>query len=117
MICFAIGELGIQKLQDVYDMTYAEFQIRFFAYNSVQKKEWEKIRFIAYHALVAPYQDYKKLPKSLEKFLPLNGNKKQSSGVTDEMKQSYNARHILISTKASSRISRSQTGNSSANLR
>lgn len=89
MICFAIGELGIQKLQDVYDMTYAEFQIRFFAYNSVQKKEWEKIRFIAYHSLVAPYQDYKKLPKSLEKFLPLNGNKRQSGGVTDEMKQRF----------------------------
>ena len=89
MICFAIGELGIQKLSDVYDMTYAEFQIRFFAYNSVQKKEWEKIRFMAYHALVAPYQDYKKLPKSLEKFLSLNGNKKQSSGVTDEMKQRF----------------------------
>lgn len=69
-------------------MTYAEFQIRFFAYNSVQKKEWEKIRFMAYHALVAPYQDYKNLPKSIEKFLPLNG-KKYYSGVTDEVKKRF----------------------------
>ena len=44
---------------------------------------------MAYHSLVAPYQDYKKLPKSLEKFLPLNENKKKSSGVTDEMKQRF----------------------------
>jgi len=69
-------------------MTYAEFQIRFFAYNSVQKKEWEKIRFIAYHALVAPYQDHKKLPKSLEKFLPLGSNK-PSKGITEEVKQRF----------------------------
>lgn len=69
-------------------MTYAEFQIRFFAYNSVQKKEWEKVRFMAYNALVAPYQDYKKLPSSPEKFLPLNG-KKHSSGVNDEVKKRF----------------------------
>lgn len=69
-------------------MTYAEFQIRFFAYNSVQKKEWEKVRFMAYHALVAPYQDYKKLPNSPEKFLPLNG-KKHYSGVNDEVKKRF----------------------------
>lgn len=101
MICFAIGELGIQKLDDVYDMTYAEFQIRFFAYNSVQKKEWEKVRFMAYHALVAPYQDYKKLPKTLEKFLPLNG-KKHSIGVTDEIKQRFleETKNYLIQTQA-----------------
>lgn len=81
-------------------MTYAEFQIRFFAYNSVQKKEWEKIRFMAYHALVAPYQDYKNLPKSLEKFLPLNG-KKYYSGVTDEVKKRFleEYKNYLIQTQ------------------
>lgn len=87
-------------MSDVYDMTYAEFQIRFFAYNSVQKKEWEKIRFTAYHALVAPYQDYKKLPKNLEKFLPLNA-KKHSSGVNDEVKKRFleEYKNYLIQTQ------------------
>jgi hypothetical protein len=101
VICFAIGELGIHKLDDVYDMTYAEFQIRFFAYNSVQKKEWEKVRFMAYHALVAPYQDYKKLPKSLEKFLPL-GSSKASKGVTEEVKERFleEYRNYLTQTQA-----------------
>jgi len=82
-------------------MTYAEFQIRFFAYNSVQKKEWEKVRFMAYHALVAPYQDYKKLPKSLEKFLPLGGSK-ASKGVTDEVKHRFleEYKNYLIQTQA-----------------
>jgi len=82
-------------------MTYAEFQIRFFAYNSVQKKEWEKVRFIAYHALVAPYQDHAKLPKSLEKFLPLGGSK-TSSVVTEEVKQRFleETKKYLIQTQA-----------------
>lgn len=81
-------------LDSVYDMTYAEFQIRFFAYNNVQKKEWEKIRFSAYHALIAPYQDYKKIPKTLEKFLPLNGSHKSSnSRVSEEMKERFLAEY------------------------
>ncbi len=82
-------------------MTYAEFQIRFFAYNSVQKKEWEKVRFMAYHALVAPYQDHAKLPKSLEKFLPLNNNTAHK-GVPDEVKQRFleETKKYLIQTQA-----------------
>lgn len=56
-------------------MTFAEFQIRLFAYKRMQLEDWKKFRLVAYNALIAPYQDYKKLPKTMDKFMDLsNGN-------------------------------------------
>lgn len=70
-------------------MSYAEFLIRFYAYERVQLREWEKIRFSAYHSLIAPYQDYKKLPKTLNKFLPLSIDKNHTQELDNEMKQRF----------------------------
>jgi len=39
VISFACGELGIMRLDDVLDMSFAEFQIRLFAYKRIQLKE------------------------------------------------------------------------------
>jgi hypothetical protein len=48
VISVAIGELGCPSLKYVYDMTWAEFCIRLFAYQRLDKKEWYKVRAIAY---------------------------------------------------------------------
>jgi hypothetical protein len=77
------------RLVDVYDMTFAEFQIRLFAYKRMQVREWEKFRLVAYNALVAPYQDYKKLPKTIDKFMDLSGGKPKQNGVSEEQKQNF----------------------------
>ena len=77
------------RLSDVYDMTFAEFQIRLFAYKRMQLEDWKKFRLVAYNALVAPYQDYKKLPKTMDKFMDLSGGKHQSKGVSEEQKQRF----------------------------
>ena len=78
------------RLSDVYDMTFAEFQIRLFAYKRMQIRDWEKYRLVAYNALIAPYQDYKKLPKSMDKFMNLSGdNNKKQIGVSDEQKANF----------------------------
>jgi len=77
------------RLVDVYDMTFAEFQIRLFAYKRMQVREWEKFRLVAYNALIAPYQDYKKLPKTMDKFMDLSGGKAKTNGVSDEQKQNF----------------------------
>ena len=69
-------------------MTFAEFQIRLFAYERVQLREWEKTRLIGWCAWVGSHQDPKKMPKTIEKFLPLDVNK-QKKGVSDEMKQLF----------------------------
>lgn len=70
-------------------MTFAEFQIRLFAYKRMQLREWEKFRLVAYNALVAPYQDYKKLPKTMDKFMDLSGVKAKKHGVSEEQKERF----------------------------
>jgi len=76
------------RLSDVYDMTFAEFQIRLFAYKRIQLREWEKVRQIAWSATIGSHQDPKKLPKTIDKFMDL-GNKKVSKGVSDEQKANF----------------------------
>lgn len=71
-------------------MTFAEFQIRLFAYKRMELRDWEKFRLVAYNALIAPYQDYKKLPKTMDKFMDLSGsNEKKQIGVSDTQKEAF----------------------------
>lgn len=58
-------------------MTWAEFQIRRLAYNRIQINEWKKVREIAYTSLIAPYQDPKRIPRSRNKFMDLEGKSTQ----------------------------------------
>lgn len=76
------------RLSDVYDMTFAEFQIRLFAYKRMEMREWEKVRQIAWSAFIAPHQDPKKLPKTIDKFMNLGGEKIRQ-GVSDEQKENF----------------------------
>lgn len=76
------------RLSDVYDMTFAEFQIRLFAYKRMQLEDWKKFRLVAYNALVAPYQDYKKLPKTMDKFMDLSDGHVKI-GVSDVQKERF----------------------------
>lgn len=76
------------RLSDVYDMTFAEFQIRLFAYKRMEMREWEKVRQIAWSAFIAPHQDPKKLPKTIDKFMNLGGEKIRK-GVSDEQKENF----------------------------
>jgi hypothetical protein len=75
-------------LKEVYDMTWAEFQIRLFAYRRKDLYEWQKLRELMWTVYVAPHQDPKKMIKRKEKFLPLNGEK-QNIGVSDETKKIF----------------------------
>lgn len=57
-------------------MTWAEFCIRLFAYQRLDKKEWYKVRLIAYQIYVSNWQDSKKKPVSINKYLPLDKQEK-----------------------------------------
>lgn len=70
-------------------MTWAEFQIRLFAYKRKDLYDWQKLREVMWTCYIAPHQDPKKMVKRKEKFLPLNGDKKNSGGVSDAMKQTF----------------------------
>tara|TARA_R110002153_G_scaffold30092_1_gene92182 strand:- start:47 stop:277 length:231 start_codon:yes stop_codon:yes gene_type:complete len=55
-------------------MTWAEFLIRQHAYHRIEKNEWYKIREMAFASLIGSHIDPKKLPKSKEKFIPLDSS-------------------------------------------
>lgn len=76
------------RLSDVYDMTFAEFQIRLFAYKRMQLREWEKVRQISWCAFIGSHQDPKKMPKSIDKFMNLDGGASKR-GVSDEQKERF----------------------------
>lgn len=84
-----MGELGIMSRDYVYDMTFAEFQIRLFAYKRMQLRDWEKVRQIAWSAYIGSHQDPKKMPKTIDKFMNLGGDNKQKSRVSDEQKERF----------------------------
>lgn len=76
------------SLDYVYDMTFAEFQIRLFAYKRMQLRDWEKVRQIAWSAFIGSHQDPKKMPKTIDKFMSLDSGKPKSS-VTDEQRKRF----------------------------
>ena len=79
----------MSSLEAVYDMTWAEFQIRLFAYKRKDLYDWIKLRELMWTSYIAPHQDPKKMAKRKEQFLPLNGEKQSKGGVTNEMKERF----------------------------
>ena len=77
------------RLDDVYDMTFAEFQIRLFAYKRMQLRDWEKVRQIAWSAFIGSHQDPKTMPKSIDKFMNLDISNERKSNVSDAQKERF----------------------------
>ncbi len=68
-------------------MTWAEFCIRLYAYKRLEKKEWYKVRAIAYQIYVSNWHSSKKKPLSIDKYMNLDNVKKNS--ITKEHKQAF----------------------------
>ena len=64
-------------------MTWAEFLIRQHAYHRIEKNEWYKVREMAYASLIGSHVDPKKLPKSKDKFIPLDNDVNNSNGISE----------------------------------
>jgi hypothetical protein len=75
-------EFGLE-LDYTYDMSWAEFRIRLYGHNRKEKNEWFKVRELAWASLIGSHVDPKKLPKSKEKFIPLEG---KIESITELMK-------------------------------
>jgi len=88
VISFAIGELRMSSLEAVYDMTWAEFQIRLFAYKRKDLYDWQKLREIMWTCYIAPHIDPKTMTKRKEAFLRLEGEK-VNTGVSDDAKEVF----------------------------
>lgn len=77
----------MSSLEAVYDMTWAEFQIRLFAYKRKDLYEWQKLREIMWVTYIAPHQDPKKMAKTKQKFLTLESDK--NTGVARDMRSVF----------------------------
>ena len=79
-------------------MTWAEFCIRLNAYQRLEKKEWYKVRAIAYQVYVSNWQHPKKKPISIKRYMDLDGDAKPR--LTEEHKQAFiNARKLYDKQK------------------
>jgi len=80
----------MSSLEAVYEMTWAEFQIRLFAYKRQDLYEWQKLRELMWVSYIAPHQDPKKMTTNKNKFLPLeNESNSNKSSVSDEMRRNF----------------------------
>lgn len=84
MISFALGELKCPSYDYVLDMTWAEFQIRAFAYRRMQEKKELLAREGAWASLIGSHYNPKKLPKSKDKFWRIGVKERK---VDDRMKE------------------------------
>lgn len=69
-------------------MSFAEFQIRLFAWSRMQDREWEKVRILAWHVEASSMNRKKKMP-SLEQFMPLSTDRKHIVGLSESQKQRF----------------------------
>ena len=95
MFSVALGELGVPTLQEVYDMSWAEFRIRLFAYRRMQKRQDDMMRLHAYHAATGGLYAFSpdKFPKTLDQFWSAeeNTNKEDRFKSLIEAQEKYKA--------------------------
>lgn len=58
-------------MSDFNDWTWADFCIKAYAYNRIEKNDWYKVREVAYASIIGSHLNPKKLPTK-EKYLPLD---------------------------------------------
>jgi len=75
-------------LEAVYDMTWAEFQIRLFAFKRMELVEAQKLRELMWNTYIAPHLDPKKMSKRKESFMPLPSDKK-AVGVSEKQREIF----------------------------
>ena len=84
-------------------MTWAEYILRVDGYLRQQKRQAYRDRRTWYNTLVAPHLDPKKLPKSEQAYMKIDGEEKRKPKVSEETGQRYieAMRKYLLKKKAS----------------
>tara|TARA_R100000541_G_scaffold38097_2_gene45903 strand:+ start:461 stop:706 length:246 start_codon:yes stop_codon:yes gene_type:complete len=68
-------------------MTWAEFQLRLFAFNRMQKREWEKIVELSTNVLIAGFIDGKEKKKRINQIRKAYLQEGTSNGMTEAMRK------------------------------
>ena len=95
VVAFACGELGL-RLEEFYEMPWCEFLIKSYAYSRMQEEKLRHTRLIAYSAQIGSHLDPKKLPRSIDQFMPIgnekNARKSNKNVISDDMKELFKKR-------------------------
>jgi hypothetical protein len=70
-------------------MTWAEFQIRLFAYKRIEVVEFQKLRELMWTVYIAPHLNPKQMDKTKTSFMPLPTDKNQSKGVSEQQRENF----------------------------
>jgi len=68
-------------------MTWAEFQIRSYAFNRMQERKDLRAREIAWASLIGFHSNPKKLPKTKERFWSIGAKKQTNTRMQEAIKQ------------------------------
>lgn len=68
-------------------MTWAEFQLRLFAFNRMQKREWEKIAELSTNIIIAGFIDGKEKKKRINQIQKAYLQEGASKGLTEAMRK------------------------------
>jgi hypothetical protein len=95
VVAFACGELGL-RLEEFYEMPWCEFLIKSYAYSRMQEEKLRHTRLIAYSAQIGSHLDPKKLPRTIDQFMPIgnekNARKSNKNDNFDDMKELFKKR-------------------------
>ena len=68
-------------------MTWAEFQLRLFAFNRMQKREWEKIAELSTNIVISGFIDGKEKKKRINQIRKAYLETTSSNGMTEAMRK------------------------------
>lgn len=71
-----------------FDMGWNEYLIKCFAWQRMERERWKHTRLVAFYSMIGSHLDTKKLPKSIDSFLPIDGDKPKSR-VTDAQREDF----------------------------
>ena len=95
VVAFACGELGL-RLEEFYEMPWCEFLIKSYAYSRMQEEKLRHTRLIAYSAQIGSHLDPKKLPRTIDQFMPIgsekSARKSNKNVISDDMKELFKKR-------------------------
>ena len=86
MVSLCLGEFNCSYLE-YCNMTWAEFQLRLFAFNRMQKREWEKIAELSTNIIIAGFIDGKEKKKRIQQIQNAYLDKAPQKGMSEAMRK------------------------------
>jgi len=86
VVSLCLGEFNC-SYEEYCNMTWAEFQLRLFAFNRMQKRAWEKVVELSTNVLIAGFIDGKEKKKRINQIRKAYLETTSSNGMTEAMRK------------------------------